>query len=125
MKRIAVYGSLRRGEYNYREAQGEPVACGRLIGVALYSLGAFPCIVRTKPENGDSVEAEIYELEGKLFEGIERMELGAGYKREPIEFVAHDKDEPELVEAYFYPEVKDWFGPKIASGDWCLRGSDT
>lgn len=119
-RRIAVYGSLRQGEYNYRPEMGEPVARGRIIGATLHSLGAFPCIVKDDPANGNTVEVEVYDLSDKVFTPIERMEVGAGYTREPVEFVAHDKDEPEIVEAYFYPKL-EWIGPAIASGDWALR----
>jgi gamma-glutamylcyclotransferase (GGCT)/AIG2-like uncharacterized protein YtfP len=122
-RRIAVYGSLRKSEYNYRKEMGEPIACGRIIGAQLFSLGAFPCIVRNDANNGDSVEVEVYDLPEKVFNSIEAMELGAGYRREEITFVDHAKDEPEIVEAYFYPAKQDWFGPQIVSGDWTLRGT--
>jgi gamma-glutamylcyclotransferase (GGCT)/AIG2-like uncharacterized protein YtfP len=119
-KRIAVYGSLRKSEYNYRKDMGEPIACGRIQGAQLFSLGAFPCIIVGDAE--DTVEAEVYELPEKVFNSIEAMELGAGYKRCVAPFAEHDGP-IYLVEAYFYPAKADWFGPRIESGDWSLRGN--
>ena len=123
MKRIAVYGSLRKGEYNYRASQGEPTLRGRVIGFNLYSLGAFPCIIAGDP--CDSVEVEVYEFdpESSLFKGIEGMEIGAGYRREEVDFVAHDSDSPIKVEVYTYPTTAlAWVGKPIPSGDWAKRG---
>jgi gamma-glutamylcyclotransferase (GGCT)/AIG2-like uncharacterized protein YtfP len=119
MKRIAVYGSLRRTEYNYRKEMGEPIAEGYITGAKLYSLGAFPAIVKSGNDT-DKVIVEVYEMEGSIFNSIERMELGAGYTREPVSVYKTDGEVIE-AEAYFYPKVQDWFGPAITSGDWALR----
>lgn len=127
MHRIAVYGSLRQGEYNYRRAQGDPICTGKIHKAQLYSLGAYPCIVASDDE-ADEVVVEVYDIDDKLFIGIEAMELGAGYQRLPVkvwwEDIQHDHNgdgNPLDAEAYFFPDTRDWFGPRVASGDWLKR----
>lgn len=132
-RRIAVYGSLRQGEYNHRQDMGEMVAQGVITNAALYTLGAFPCIVATD-NTDDSVVVEVYDLPEKVFDGIHRMEIGAGYEIKPatvqvtkglcdICTCGDDECNHDILaaEAYFYPEVKDWFGARITSGDWSQR----
>ena len=130
--RIAVYGSLRKGEYNYRPEMGAALATGWIKGADLYSLGAFPCIVKID-DNTHAVKVEVYDMDDKVFIPIERMELGAGYTRQTVTVHHHqmldcDNDTCELpehqpieAEAYFYPRKMDWFGPRIESGDWAKR----
>lgn len=126
-KRIFVYGSLRKGEYNYREEMGEPICTGHIHKAQLYSLGAFPAIVASDDE-ADTVTGEVYDLADKQFASIDRMEVGAGYELRPVLVWWKEIDRnfngdgnPLEAEAYFYPAVQDWFGPRIDNGDWSTR----
>lgn len=122
--RIAVYGSLRKGQYNYRPEMGSPVGKGRLVGAKLFSLGAFPCIVKSDNPN-DTVVVEVYDLPDKLFAPIERMELGAGYTRESVIVYFDDPVDDEIpdpdleIEAYFYHTTPSWHRGEVINGDWC------
>lgn len=126
-KRIFVYGSLRRGEYNHQGAFAsgvQHVADGRIKGAILHSLGAYPCIVASK-NDADTVVGEVYDLADDTFNWVERMELGAGYIRRPVEVdshnnIAEDGEGPIQAEAYFYP-YPPTYGHVVASGDWSKR----
>lgn len=129
MKRLAFYGSLRKGEYNHRKDLGDPLITGTIDNAALYSLGAYPAIVEVK--NGGSVVVEVYEIPDDDAKWIERMELGAGYVRRPVTVHYSDIEGALTIlqeieaDAYFFPEVKDWFGPQIVNGDWTTRTKET
>lgn len=79
MKRILVYGSLRKGLWNYAgHLKGcEPVSIYRVKGFEMYDLGGYPMVIRNK--DADSIVVEEYLLEDKHFENIKLMEWSAGY----------------------------------------------
>jgi gamma-glutamylcyclotransferase (GGCT)/AIG2-like uncharacterized protein YtfP len=87
MKNIFVYGSLKEGEYNFGRF-GETNVLQKNVkinGFLLYSLGPYPCVVKTNnPE--DFVIGEIHEVSEGNYNNIARMEFGAGYYSEELKF---------------------------------------
>lgn len=78
-KRIFVYGSLRKGLYNYgRCGEMKFVANATLKGYGLFSLGYYPAIVKDCKDN-HQVIGEVYDVDETVFLRLESMERGAGY----------------------------------------------
>ncbi len=92
MKKIAVYGSLKKGFYNYFPAMGEPIAHGTIRG-AMYLCGSYPHLYR--PEVADEAlvrehPVEVYEVSDSDYRDIENMEVGAGYQVFESNVAGHD-----------------------------------
>jgi len=124
--RIAVYGSLRKGEYNHSRgfANGAThVIDGHIEGAELVGGNAYPWVV---PGNG-RVLVEVYDIDDTTFEWIEAMERGAGYERRPVYVISSAFGGAGYdAEAYFYKHpdyIKN--NPRIASGDWTKRDAET
>ena len=133
MKRLFFYGSLRRDEYNHQRFAKylTHVADGHIKGAELIGGNGYPWVVPTTNDS-NIVLGEVYDMDDKLFELIEAMELGAGYKRKQVEVEIvvhgpeHDIDDVIDAEAYFYTQPADLDGlPRIASGDWTTRDKET
>lgn len=115
--RVAVYGSLRVGEYNFnsfaRSYDMKHIDSIEVPGFDLYSLGSYPAII--KGEN--TLKVDILDVEEAAFHGIKMMELGAGYSTDYIEYKG-DKvpiyifDDPMQIE--YLKKNKDL----VSSGDW-------
>lgn len=124
-RRLFVYGSLRTGEYNNYILEGSKLvnASTYIPGFELISLGAFPAIV---PAENGRVIGEVWDVDERAFNSIERMEVGAGYKRVAVQPI----DESDLVpigytdvEAYVYGTPARLIDcPRVPSGDWTKRG---
>lgn len=84
MKKVCVYGSLREGEYNFdrfKQYYGDNIkSIGSYIieGFDLYNLGSYPG-VKLSINNKQPLTVDILECSEECFNGINRMELGAGY----------------------------------------------
>jgi gamma-glutamylcyclotransferase (GGCT)/AIG2-like uncharacterized protein YtfP len=127
VRRLFVYGSLRRGECNHDVwlgAGATPVVDGYIARAELVSLGDY-CTIVPVDDPARTVIGEVYDLAPDVFDRIEAMEAEADYVRKPVE-VHHGSDGARTpgipAEAYFYsmPErLAD--RPRIASGDWSLR----
>jgi gamma-glutamylcyclotransferase (GGCT)/AIG2-like uncharacterized protein YtfP len=113
MKRIAVYGSLRKGQYNWRSWGGEEVfkyiGTTKIDGFDLFPLGhgIYPGI---QPGNG-KVVVDIYDVEDRVYEGLNRMETGANY--EPITIKI---DENDVVIWEYKGRTVGYI--RIEDGDW-------
>jgi len=89
---MAVYGTLRKGNGNYRHFLKDKKCLGttKLKGFKMYSLGFYPCIVPTKNEK-DNIIVEVFELDDEkdksLIAGINSMERGAGYSIGEVETI--------------------------------------
>ena len=83
-KVIIVYGSLRKGGFNYRpwlESKGAMfLGKGKIKGFSLYDLGSFPAVIKGDGE----VVGELYEVSEEMFDKIDWMEKSAGYKKQEI-----------------------------------------
>lgn len=141
MKRIAVYGSLRRAEYNHSRVNGwgrgtlTHVADGWIEGAELINLGSYPAIVPST-DRSKRVVVEVYDCPEALYQLIDMMEVGAGYAAQEI-LVHVDpalpppsppeyKGQGSLVGtsalAYFYESPDELSrSPRITSGDWSHR----
>lgn len=103
MKKIAVYGSLKKGFFNhYRLEREDALPLGKVVlrGFTLHSLGYYPAVV--PGEEKDLVAAELYGVSEEVFESLKRMEEGAGYKTmtHPDDFFFW-----AFPESYGYPQV--------------------
>lgn len=113
MKRIAVYGSLRKGQYNWKSWGGEElfkyIKTTKIKGFDLFPIGRghYPGI---KPGEG-SVVIDIYDVADKLYEGLNRMERGANY--EPISIKVEDMD----VIVWEYKGKMAGY-TRVEDGDW-------
>lgn len=114
--KIAVYGSLRKDEYNYNRFMNyfkdglEYVKTSVVDSWDLYDLGSYPGIKEaTKPNNG--LVIDVMECSERCFDAIEGMELGAGYRAEEIMV------EGDLCTIYVY-EGRTRDESLVKSGDW-------
>lgn len=101
MRKIGVYGSLKKGFYNHGFLAGaNPQGKAILRGYTLHSLGAYPAVVAGSPK--DLVGCEIYEVDPNTFSILDRMERGAGYIQveHPDGFIFW-----AFPESYGYPQV--------------------
>lgn len=90
MKKIAVYGSLKKGFYNYRESMGEPIAHSTVFG-AMFLAYSYPHLYSVDDSEDEHIRehpVEIYEVDDESYRGIHGMEIGAGYKAVEMEFEA-------------------------------------
>lgn len=114
---IAVYGTLRKGDYNHEYLKGyEPLATERLDGFEMFNLGgAYPYIAR----GADSITIEVYDIPPEVLKPIEDMEVGAGYIMVKCKtslgmadiFIMSEEDHANQQTQRHIP-------PKILSGDW-------
>lgn len=108
MERIAVYGSLRKGMYNYRffENGMTYIKTVEISGYNLYSLGAYPYIVK----GNNTLTVDVMEVTPQTKKSIDLMELGAGYKSEIILI----DDQPTTIYTFNRP-INDAI---VEHGDW-------
>lgn len=110
---ILVYGSLRKGEYNFNSFKSlfgdefKYVKTMQINGYDLFSLGAYPAI---KEGKGDLI-VDLINCSDECKNSIDRMELGAGYTRHIIEI---DKN----ITATLYVYLGNPSTERIVSGDW-------
>lgn len=88
MGRIFVYGSLRKGHYNYNylnfNSKTKYLGTVKLKNARLYNLGDYPCVVLTDDPT-DIVVGEIYGfLDLELEDIVRRMEINAGFIEEIV-----------------------------------------
>ena len=90
--KIAVYGSLRVGHYNYRglSTMTDHLGTYALPGYKLYSLGPYPGIKEASPD--DIIEVDVLALDDNLKNSIDRMEIGAGYSIKKVQIADHECD---------------------------------
>lgn len=89
MKKILVYGSLRKGEYNFERFedyfpnQMNYLGTVETPGYKLYSLGSYPGIKATDDDNF-MLTVDKLEVSEECFQAIDGMEKGAGYTTNTI-----------------------------------------
>lgn len=106
MIRLAIYGTLRKGDYNYnRFLQGyEPLGEDKIKGFEMYVVNdSYPMITRGKGK----IKVEVYSVPYELAKTISNMERGAGYSVEKVK--------TKYGEAYIFYFADN---PRIRSGDW-------
>ena len=92
---VAVYGSLKKGFYNHGGLGEDAEFLGNSsVSAVMYSNGSYPKLYHSTGhkvmDNFDLSktrvhELEVYSISDARFQGIERMEHGAGYVSELID----------------------------------------
>lgn len=80
MKRLFVYGTLKKGRYNHERFGMDHATFVRIAtinGYSMYTNGIYPAAVKGK--DSDSIVGEVYDVPDELYDRIERMETYAGY----------------------------------------------
>jgi len=111
MKRIAVYGTLRKGGGLHDWVQGaEPLGTDQVQGFDMYDIsGWYPAI--TKGEN--TILVEVYELDDEVADRISRMEEDANYTLVEVD--------TKFGQATMYHMDKKYLSertPLVESGNW-------
>lgn len=108
MVKFLMYGSLRKGQYNFNRFNGlNYIKTTQIKGFDLFNLGAYPGI-----KSGEGVlTVDVVEATPETAERIDLMELGAGYTAETINLEGID----HTIYVYRGPVQKS---SKIESGDW-------
>jgi gamma-glutamylcyclotransferase (GGCT)/AIG2-like uncharacterized protein YtfP len=89
MKRIAVYGSLKKGKYNYRGDDKMKFIGDSTIMGSMFLCHSYPHLYPVERSVAEQVmvyPVELYEVDEDTFAGLDRMETGAGYKGEMLPF---------------------------------------
>lgn len=114
MRKILVYGSLRKGEYNYesfkrRHGDGfNYLGTTKVKGFNLYSLGSYPGITESEDPEKELV-VDIMECDDDCYNSIYRMEIGAGYRTQEVIV----DGEPMNIYLYLGRPTR-----LVESGDW-------
>lgn len=113
MRRIFIYGTLRRGRENHRVLLRAGATFERAARTAarydLVDLGPYPALLREGPL---AISGEVWVIDERATADLDRFE-GAPelYVRAPIEL-----DDGSTVETYVY--ARPTTAPRIASGAW-------
>lgn len=111
---IAVYGSLREGQYNYERFKNhfeeglEYIETTTILGFDLFDLGSYPGI-RYSDNPNQELTVDILCCNSECATLINRMELGANYYEEKIKV--------DVIECSIY--IYDGFTFNLVeSGNW-------
>lgn len=118
MAYIAVYGSLRKGQYNYQDSL-KYIGTTSIKGFDLYPVGfgSYPAIIPTNEDN--ILVIDVLECTDEDKNWIDRMEIGAGYYIKEVEVELDGQLYPCHI--YIYREEhQDSLKrrPRVESGDW-------
>ena len=111
MELLAVYGTLKRGQYNHAviEQDASYVGVASLPGWRMYSLGAFPVIVPAEPDQ--AVFVEIFAVSDLV--ATDRLEgFPSFYNRKKVETHVGD------AWVYYMESVGHRGAEQITSGVW-------
>lgn len=104
MVKVAVYGSLRRDQYNYRFMKSaKAIDTLTVDGYIMLSFGDYPAVI---PARGNSILCDIIEVDKFDWKRISKMEKSAGYKLDWVEY------KEEKIPMWVY-DIK-----VIEAGDW-------
>lgn len=122
---VAVYGTLRTGEGNYRcmvRADGKSLGLGATVNnYNLYSLGGFPKVSLTRNDHEVPVVVEVFETDERGLTGpLDGLEgYPAFYDRTLVDVKL---DSGETVKAWIYHIENDsGLTSPIKNGDWVKR----
>ncbi len=108
MKKIAVYGSLKRGRYNHSLLEDSKFIGETTVKGTLYSMGSYPALC-----DGDTEYlAEVYEVDEGTYHSIRGMELGAGYKEVICECYLGDEQFVDAIVYYADVHLEDYCSKK-------------
>ncbi len=92
-KLVAVYGSLKKGQYNHDGLGQDAEHLGNMtVRGVMYSNGSYPKLYKPVCNNGKNFvlegerdhAVEVYSLNENRYKSITNMEVGAGYEPEDI-----------------------------------------
>jgi gamma-glutamylcyclotransferase (GGCT)/AIG2-like uncharacterized protein YtfP len=110
MRKIAVFGSLKKGFYNHSAFNlGEPLARGTIKG-EMHLTYSYPHLLRPNASDPKLIrehEVEIYEIEDGLYSSIASMERGAGYQECETTLTDSEGVEHNVVVFYSRDDMKD------------------
>ena len=111
---VAVYGSLRKGLMNHTVIhEAEFVGEGIVKGFGMYSLGAYPALVREGRHV--PVVVEMYEVTPKIMAGLDNLEgFPSYYTRKLCPILING----ESVPAWVYYMDRTFTKGFVTSGDW-------
>lgn len=81
-KRIAVYGSLKKGKHNHDLLKDQEFVGNTVVRGTLYRVSSYPALT---DEGDNQYDAEIYNVSDEVYGYIRSMELGAGYKEVEVD----------------------------------------
>lgn len=121
--RLAVYGTLRKGQGNHHCLNGATyIGTCRALGWTMVSLGGFPAVQETWDEDEEpigSIVVEIYECPPDVVARCNRLE---GYDPDSSNNSFYDRTraETELGDAHIYTmhNILEDNYDRIESGDW-------
>ena len=116
MNKIAVYGTLRRGNGNHRLIEHcNMLSMEQIEGFHMYSLGGFPAVVPGKKDGfADTITVEVYEVDDDTLARVDRLEGYPGWYERSVVHTTHG-------DAYIYNFTEDMVRPSmvpITDGDW-------
>ena len=110
MKRLFVYGSLKKGFHNHGLLSNEKfVREDSIKGYDLYSLGSYPCIIK----GNNVIKGEVYDVNDSIYKWITAMELGAGYYDDTIKTV-----KGLIVHCFIIKTLPSYAQNEIKDGIW-------
>ena len=113
---IAVYGTLKKGEINYKLYldQKEPIFVGPVsIKACLYTIGPYPLLLPCQEVN--SIFIEIFEINDSVLQALDTLEEPYDLFRQSI-FIPSLNNDVDIYIASF-TEVPDGFS-LVKSGKW-------
>lgn len=130
---LVAYGSLRRGQYNYKhyiEVYGEDnfswECTTEITGYKMYDLGVYPAIVPVMDEltidrdgvlslDNHAVIVDVFRISTKVLKRIHSMETGAGYKFGTVTIPSLQRNgKSQMGILYYMSELY----PVVKDGDW-------
>lgn len=115
--KIAVYGTIRKGQSNDRFLSTERKEPVRISGYKMYNYGGYPGLVWTGNE-ADEVTVEPIEVNVEDSYAIDRMEIGAKYYTDIVMI----EGEPHKIYLHSPRTVRDFYGATdadlIEDGNW-------
>lgn len=123
---IFVYGTLRRGcvsAMSIRFPRSKFVADAKVSG-SLYDLGAYPGL--RLDESNSLVVGEVYEVDDKLLNELDKFEASSHYRRKEVEVSLGDhsrvcwiyEPEPEFYSLHTLITSGDWIEYAKTKTDW-------
>lgn len=114
---VAVYGSLRKGEYNYDHFKRsfpdmEYTGTHTIRGYNLYSLGSYPAV--TVMDGDKELIIDTFNVSENCFSRMNGMEIGAGYSQHEITV----EDTAHIM--WVMPDTDSWLREDriVEDGDW-------
>lgn len=114
MKKIAVYGSLRKGLHNYRLLEDSNLVSTEVVNIPwrMVSLGGFPGLVPSEGENHD-ITIEVFEVDNTTYQRVEYLEsYPSFYQKAKIE-TSQGEVEVYVLLSPRYADLE-----RVESGDW-------